>query len=82
MVAVAYNYGKIHGRPKHQWNELIADISINSVLEVIVEKGISDPSSLLLSFDDKEAHEMISEALLSSAGITDIETASKMHAGR
>ncbi|MEK6223307.1 MAG: DNA primase [Thermodesulfobacteriales bacterium] len=66
---------------EHQWNELIADRSINSVLEVIVEKGISDPSSLLLSFDDKEAHEMISEALLSSAGITDIETASKMLQG-
>ncbi len=66
---------------EHQWNELITDRSINSVLEVIVEKGISDPSSLLLSFDDKEAHEMISEALLSSLGVSDVETASKIVEG-
>jgi len=63
---------------KHEWNELITDGGIKSILKVIVEEEISDPSSLLLHFDDKEVHEMISEALLSSPSISDKETASKM----
>lgn len=63
---------------KHEWNELITDAGIKSVLKVVVEEELSDPSSLLLHFDDKEVHEMISEALLSSPSISDKETASKM----
>jgi hypothetical protein len=47
-------------------------------LEEIIVQGNYDPSSLLLRFDDKVAHEMISEALLSSPGIPDAETASKI----
>jgi len=66
---------------EHEWKELITDSSINSILEVIVEEGISDPSSLLMFFDGREAHEMISEALLSSPGVADKETASKMVEG-
>jgi len=47
-------------------------------LEEIIVQGNTDPSSLLLSFEDKGAHEIISEALLSSPGISDTETASKI----
>ncbi|MGB2691354.1 MAG: DNA primase [Thermodesulfobacteriota bacterium] len=66
---------------EHEWEELLTDINIKSILEVIVEEEQLDPSSLLLHFDGKEAHEMISEALLSSLGVSDIETASKIVEG-
>ena len=66
---------------EHEWEELLTDINIKSILEVIVEEEQLDPSLLLLHFDGKEAHEMISEALLSSLGVSDIETASKIVEG-
>lgn len=66
---------------EHGWKELITDINIKSILEVIVEEERLDPSSLLMHFDDQEAHEMISEALLSSPGVSDKETASKIVEG-
>ena len=63
---------------EEDWKGLISNTEIKSILEEIIVQGNYDPSSLLLRFDDKVAHEMISEALLSSPGITDAETASKI----
>jgi len=63
---------------KENWRDLMSDNGSMSILEVIIEEEISDPSSLLLHFDGKEAHEMISEALLSSSGVSDMDTASKI----
>jgi DNA primase len=60
------------------WEDLISTAEIKSILEEIIVRGNSDPSSLLLHFDDKVAHEMISEALLSSLGISNAESASKI----
>ncbi|MCK5391150.1 MAG: DNA primase [Deltaproteobacteria bacterium] len=60
------------------WEDLISTAEIKSILEEIIVQGNSDPSSLLLRFDDKVAHEMISEALLSSPGIFNAESASKI----
>jgi len=60
------------------WEDLIFTAEIKSILEEIIVQGNSDPSSLLLRFDDKAAHEMISEALLSSPGISNAESASKI----
>ena len=63
---------------EEDWKVLISNTEIKSILEEIIVQGNYDPSSLLLRFDDKVAHEMISEALLSSPGIPDAETASKI----
>jgi len=63
---------------EEDWKILISNTEIKSILEEIIVQGNYDPSSLLLRFDDKVAHEMISEALLSSPGIPDAETASKI----
>ncbi|MCH7517991.1 MAG: DNA primase [Candidatus Dadabacteria bacterium] len=63
---------------EEDWKGLISNTEIKSILEEIIVQGNYDPSSLLLRFDDKVAHEMISEALLSSPGIPDAETASKI----
>lgn len=66
---------------EHEWKELISNKEVASVLQAIVEEGISDPSSLLMHFEDREVHELISEALLSSPGVPDNETASKVLQG-
>lgn len=63
---------------KEHWRELLTDSLIVSVLEAIVDEEVSDPSNLLQHFDSQTAQEMISEALLSSPGVADIETASKV----
>lgn len=63
---------------EEDWKILISNTEIKSILEEIIVQGNYDPSSLLLRFDDKVAHEMISEALLSSPSIPDAETASKI----
>jgi len=63
------------------WEDLISTAEIKSILQEIVVQGISDPSSLLLRFDDKVAHEMISEALFSSPGISNAQSASKIIQG-
>lgn len=63
---------------KEKWKDLITDRTILSIVEVIIEETVSDPSSLLLHFEGKDAHEIISEVLLSSPGVSDKETASKV----
>ena len=63
---------------KETWRDFITEDVILSVLEVIVEEGISDPSSLLIRFEGNDFHEIISESLLSSPNISDIETAEKV----
>ncbi len=63
------------------WEDLISTAEIKSILQEIIVQGTSDPSSLLLRFDDKVAHEMISEALLSSPDIFNGQSASKIIQG-
>ena len=82
LLTVLLNFPDLGAQiAKENWEDLISTAEIKSILEDIIVQGNSDPSSLLLSFDNKEAHEMISEALLSSSGITDAETASKIIQG-
>lgn len=65
----------------HEWKELISNPVILSVIQAVVEEGVSDPSSLLMYFEDREVHEMITEVLMSSPGISESETASKIVEG-
>ncbi len=65
----------LHGE---DWSELISNAEIRSILQVIIDEEGKDPSSLLLHFEGKTAHEIISEALLSSPVIPDQETAAKI----
>ena len=63
---------------EEDWESLISNPEIKSILSEIVAQDEFDPSSLLLHFDDKVTHEIISEALLSSSGILDEESAGKI----
>ncbi|MEM7007832.1 MAG: DNA primase [Thermodesulfobacteriota bacterium] len=66
---------------EEEWSELITDADIKSIIQVIVDKGEVDPSYLLIHFEGSTAHELISEALLSSPGVSDIESAGKIVQG-
>ncbi len=63
---------------KEEWHGFVSDPEIRNILEEIVENDVHDASSLLLQFQDNSAQGLISEALLSSPGISDRETAAKM----
>ena len=63
---------------RENWREFVSDSNVLSILEVIIDEGISDPSSLLHHFEDESVNEMISESLLSSPSISDDETAAKI----
>jgi hypothetical protein len=58
--------------------QYITDPEIRSILEIIVINGVRDVSSILISFQGNSAQGLISEALLSSPGISDRDTAGKM----
>jgi DNA primase len=60
------------------WTGFISNADIKSILEEIVVNGAHDVSSLLMMFQGSAAQGLISEALMSSPGITDKETAAKM----
>ena len=66
---------------EEDWSELISDTDIKSIIQVIMDEGGKDPASLLLHFEGNAAHEIISEALLSSPAVSDKETASKIVQG-
>lgn len=61
-----------------EWRGFISNPETMDILEEIVENGVRDVSSLLLRFQDNSTQGLISEALMSSPGISDSETASKM----
>ncbi len=63
---------------EEDWEGCISDREIGSILEAIVVRGIHDVSSLLLSFQGSAAQGLISQALMSSPGIPDRDTAGKM----
>jgi hypothetical protein len=60
------------------WAVYITDPEIKSILEEIINNGVRDVSSILLSFQGSSAQGLISEALMSSPGISDRDTAGKM----
>ncbi len=62
-------------------SELISDKDIKSIIQVIMDEGGKDPTSLLLHFEGNSAHEIISEALLSSPSFSNMETAEKIVQG-
>jgi len=63
---------------EHDWRELVSSEEIRAIMEEVVENEIYDMSSLLLRFQDDAAQGIISEAIMSSTGISDEETARKM----
>ena len=63
---------------EEDWEGCVSDRDVMSILEEIIIKGVHDVSSLLLSFQGSAAQGLISEALMSSPGISDSDTASKM----
>ncbi len=63
---------------KEDWAGFISNAEIMSILDEIVVNGVHDVSSLLLMFQGNAAQGLISEALMSSPGINDKETAAKM----
>jgi hypothetical protein len=60
------------------WEGCVSNPDVMSILDEIIVKGVHDMSSLLLSFQGSAAQGLISEALMSSPGISDRDTASKM----
>ncbi len=56
----------------------VTNPEVRSILEEIVINGVHDMSSLFLLFQGSAAQSLISEALMSSPGISDRETAVKM----
>ncbi len=60
------------------WQEFIENQEIKSILEEIVSGGVHDVSNLLVHFNNQTEQDLISEFLLSSDGITDIDTAANM----
>lgn len=63
---------------EEDWAVYITDPEIKSILEEIINNGVRDVSSILLSFQGNSAQGLISEALMSSPGISDRDTAGKM----
>ena len=63
---------------EEDWEGCVSNPDVMSILEEIIVKGVHDMSSLLLSFQGSAAQGLISEALMSSPGISDRDTASKM----
>jgi len=63
---------------EEDWAVHITDPEIKSILEEIIINGVRDVSSILLSFQGNSAQGLISEALMSSPGISDRDTAGKM----
>ncbi len=63
---------------EEDWEGCVSNQDVRSILEEIIIKGVHDVSSLLLSFQGSAAQGLISEALMSSPGISDRDTASKM----
>jgi DNA primase len=60
------------------WQEFIENQEIKSILEEIVSGGVHDVSNLLVHFNNQTEQDLISEFLLSSDGITDVDTAANM----
>jgi len=60
------------------WQEFIENQEIKSILEEIVSGGAHDASNLLVHFNNRSEQDLISEFLLSSDGIPDIDTAANM----
>ncbi len=82
LMTVLVKFPDLHVQlSKEDWSELISNAEIKSIIQVIIDEESTDPSSLLLRFEDNAAHEIISEALLSSPGVTDTQTASKIVQG-
>jgi DNA primase len=63
---------------QYEWQVLISNLSIKVILEEIILNGLHEVSSLLIRFQDNSDQGLISEALMSSPGIHDAETAAKM----
>jgi len=63
---------------EEDWEGCVSNQDVRSILEEIIIKGVHDVSSLLLLFQGSAAQGLISEALMSSPGISDSDTASKM----
>ena len=63
---------------EEDWAIYVTDQEIRAILEEIIINGVRDVSSILLSFQDSSAQGLISEALMSSPGIADRDTAGKM----
>jgi DNA primase len=63
---------------EEDWAVFVTNQDVRSILEEIIINGVYDVSTLLLSFQGNAAQGLISEALMSSPGITDRDTAGKM----
>lgn len=82
LLTVLVKFPDLHVQlSKEDWSNLISNAEIKSIIKAILDQGNADPSSLLLRFEDSSAHEIISEVLLSSPGVSDTETASKIIQG-
>lgn len=60
------------------WQGFIENPEIKAILEEIVSNDVHDVSNLLVHFNNKAEHDMISAFLLSSDSVEDIEQASNM----
>ena len=60
------------------WTLYVTDQEIKPILEEIIINKVHDVSSILLSFQGNSAQGLISEAIMSSPGIADRDTAGKM----
>jgi DNA primase len=63
---------------KENWRQFIENQEIKSIMEEIISGGAHDLSNLLVHFNDRSEQEIISQILLSSDGIDDMETAGSM----
>ncbi len=79
MLNILLTYPDLSGVvAAEDWEECVSNRDVKSILEEIIVKGVHDMSSLLLSFQGSGAQGLISEALMSSPGIPDRDTAGKM----
>ncbi len=82
LLTVLVKFPDLHVQLHNEdWSELISNDDIKSIMQAIIDEEVKDPSSLLIHFDGKVAHEIISEALLSSPVIPDEDTAAKIFQG-
>ncbi|MEW6144897.1 MAG: DNA primase [Thermodesulfobacteriota bacterium] len=63
---------------EEDWAAFVTNQDVRSILEEIINNGVYDVSTLLLSFQGNAAQGLISEALMSSSGVSDRDTAGKM----